>query len=550
MVSIVQKLATDQNNMDVLRKWYTLQVFNFYRVFLSLLLLVLYGLSDTYQRAAGMTASSYVITLAVYVLFGIVHFFSTYYRRPSFNFQAILGVLVDITLLILLMHFSKNVAYGFGILINAAIAGGSIITAGRISLLFAAFASIAVLLERAFFSGISWHVVSSYQQTGILGATFFATALSSYALSRRIIQSEALANQRGLDIAKLEKINDMIIRRMNSGVILVDHTDRICMINQAAWYLLGIPMRTGLLWMNELSPALMAQLKRWRETMPVEQKTFQVALSEQGILAQFMLLTNTQENTKGNEEAAALILLEDTARMAQQAQQMKLASLGQLTASIAHEIRNPLSAMSHSAELLAEFDELPQEGKRLIEIIRTNSSRVNEVIENILQLSRRKQAAPETFFLKPWLEEFIRQYRAQTLELLNITVNVSPPEIKLFMDTSQLQQILINLCDNGLYYSKQNTGNSQLRLEGGINEETQETFIHVIDYGVGVPLDIAKYIFEPFFTTKREGTGLGLYVAKELCEANQVKLTYGVTTAGESCFSLIFSRRGSEIEKA
>lgn len=125
-----------------------------------------------------------------------------------------------------------------------------------------------------------------------------------------------------------------------------------------------------------------------------------------------------------------------------------------------------------------------------------------------------------------------------------MAVSVVPPDLKLFMDTSQLQQILINLCDNGLYYSKQNTGVSRLLLEGSVNEETQEAFIHVIDYGVGVPQDLAKYIFEPFFTTKTEGTGLGLYIAKELCEANQVKLTHGATATGGSCFCLIFPRIG------
>lgn len=535
MLSLVKKHPLDAERPEILRQWYTLQVFNLYRFFLCLLLVILYWFGNSLGVAKGTFSVVYASVSVGYLLFSMICMFCTHHRKPDFELQAITEVFIDIIALIILMHVSHNAIYGFGILINAAIAGGSIITAGRISLLFAAVASIVVLLERALSNYPDLLTISGYQQTGVLGATFFATAISAFVLSNRIRASEALASERGVDLLKLEKVSDMIIQRMHSGVILVDNNDRVRMINQAAWYLLGLPKRLGTLWVSELSSQLMTQLKNWQDTRTIAPKTFQSVLKGQGVMVQFMSLTNTP-----GEKLATLILLEDTVRMTQQAQQMKLASLGRLTASIAHEIRNPLSAISHAAQLLAESEKLGNEDIRLLEIIRAQSGRVNEVIENILQLSRRKQAAPEIFKLRPWLEQFVEQYCAQTLKQLAITIDVSPVDMELFTDISQLQQILTNLCENGLRFSEQKIGKPILQIVAGLIDNTQEPFINVIDYGVGVSPEVVEYIFEPFFTTKQEGTGLGLYVAKELCEANRIRIGYSPASTGGSCFSLVF----------
>jgi two-component system sensor histidine kinase PilS (NtrC family) len=247
-----------------------------------------------------------------------------------------------------------------------------------------------------------------------------------------------------------------------------------------------------------------------------------------------------------------LIFLEDVRSLNQQAQQLKLASLGRLTASIAHEIRNPLGAISHASQLLGESPSLPQSDHRLLEIINNHSKRVNQIIENILQLSRRKSAKPEQINLQQWLPNFITDYKNSksngnqliiSIEEKTIGTSIIEPYefddvstssvLLAKFDTSQLQQVLTNLVDNGIRH-----GGSKLRIEIGIDIDHQQPYIRVIDFGSGISDDNIRHLFEPFFTTESTGSGLGLYICKELCEANQAIISYKRNDNGESCFHL------------
>ncbi|RYG10834.1 MAG: HAMP domain-containing histidine kinase, partial [Chitinophagaceae bacterium] len=239
------------------------------------------------------------------------------------------------------------------------------------------------------------------------------------------------------------------------------------------------------------------------------------------------------------KDSHTLIFLEDNRAITQQAQQLKLASLGRLTASIAHEIRNPIGAISHASQLLSEDSGLAASDKRLIEIIHSHTKRVNQIIENVLQLSRRRLSTPQIIQLHKWLPKFIEDYIA----------NKSPSEkphidcltadgISAKFDVGQLQQVLTNLCDNGLRYSKPPAGGAQLVLESGVDIHTQQPFIKVIDFGPGILEENKTHLFEPFFTTENTGSGLGLYICKEICEANQALISYTHTQEGLSCFHI------------
>jgi len=240
----------------------------------------------------------------------------------------------------------------------------------------------------------------------------------------------------------------------------------------------------------------------------------------------------------------------------QQAQQLKLASLGRLTASIAHEIRNPLGAISHASQLLGESDSLPTSDHRLLDIINNHSKRVNQIIENILQLSRRRAAKPAQINLQQWIPAFINDYKSSKsngnqLNILMKEKNIGDSHndfdyddtnnnarLDAKFDTSQLQQVLTNLCDNGIRYGTIQAGRPDLRIEIGIDTSQQQPYIRVIDYGLGISDENNKHLFEPFFTTENTGSGLGLYICKELCEANQAIISYKRTNTGESCFHL------------
>ena len=218
-------------------------------------------------------------------------------------------------------------------------------------------------------------------------------------------------------------------------------------------------------------------------------------------------------------------LLEKTAQTTQKAQQLKLASLGRLTASIAHEIRNPLGAISHAAQLLNESEQISGADKRLLTIIEQHCHRVNNIIETILQLSRRQKSTPQLINLKDWLDSFIDEF-IQTPVLIRF-------------DTDQLYQVVYNMVNNAFRYSAKNKHNT-IEMMADVDNINQLPYLEIYDLGPGVAEDNQKNLFEPFFTTEKHGTGLGLYLARELCEANQAHLDYIPQPEG-ACFRITFS---------
>ncbi len=226
---------------------------------------------------------------------------------------------------------------------------------------------------------------------------------------------------------------------------------------------------------------------------------------------------------------------------------MKLASLGRLTASIAHEIRNPLGAIGHAEQLLRESPDLPPSDQRLIDIINTNTLRVNEVIENILQFSRRSRSQPEEFILKPWLQQLMSDLqRSHHLTDEKIQLQIEP-------DSTLIRPIPAS-CDRCLSYSVRmlsttSTGSrSSYRSKSteAITRESGGPFVDIIDNGPGIDAETVRQIFEPFFTTRNSGTGLGLFIAKELSESNRLGLDYITIPTGGSCFRITFPGRGNE----
>jgi len=235
-----------------------------------------------------------------------------------------------------------------------------------------------------------------------------------------------------------------------------------------------------------------------------------------------------------------LVFLEDLAQIAQQAQQLKLAALGRLTAGISHEIRNPLGAISHAAQLLAESEELDSADRRLTQIIQDHSQRMNRVIENVLQLSRRQQSAPQRLDLKPWLEHFVAESREQASERQSIHLRINSGDFITLMDPDQLTQILDNLLRNGWRHSALLHQQAEVWLALFVDPDSQLAVLEVQDNGPGVPSDQQAHLFEPFFTTSSQGTGLGLYLSRELCESNQARLDFKPRQGG-GCFRITFA---------
>lgn len=516
------------------REWRPLRYFNLYRTTLAGLFVIL-SLEDLAPTVLQDTDHRlFAATAAIYLSIGILSQFAIHWRSLPFDLQVLVHVAVDIIALSMMMHASGGIASGFGILLLVAVAGGSILTEGRIAILFAAMASLAVLVEQIFASLYRLPSGTRYVEAGILGVAFFVTAFFLYLLARRIRATEALATRRGVDLANLAALNEHIIGRMQSGIVVVDAEGQVRLMNNSARALLGLdPHHRGVgRRLNLISPEFAQRLEKWRRDGSAPPQLFRPTETGIEVLASFARLG--QGGTAG-----ALAFLEDASAMRQRAQRLKLVSLGRLTASIAHEIRNPLGAISHAGQLLAELAELNAAGRRLVSIIHDNCRRVNGIIENVLQVSRRQPSVPEMIELKSWLPQFADELFAHgLLAKEHLSLSVTPEDLLVRFDPSQLHQVLWNLCENAIRHGAKEP---RIALKGGIASETERAYLDVSDNGPGISDNDAESIFEPFYTTAADGNGLGLYLARELCEANQATLNLLPHEGGGCCFRITFS---------
>lgn len=472
----------------------------------------------------GSTAPDlFLAASTVYFLLAIYALFASHSRSPDFDTQVSVLAFADVAVLTLLIRASGGLSSGLGLLLIVAVAASSLMLGRKVSLFYASLATIAAMLQH------SWGVligdlvtddmVRGYPQVGLLGVGLFATAALGYTLGSRLRATEALAERRGEDIASLSQINDLIIQRMQSGVLACDHAGVIRFMNQAAQRFLGIrgplPKDTPL---SDASPDLAIQLFQWLGKSPEHRsrRPF-TSRSNYALLSRFVPLGTSKDS-------GTLIFLDDMASLKQQAQQLKMAALARLTASIAHEIRNPLGALSNAAQLLGESVPDESEPKRLTKIIEEQSRRMNVIVQNVTQLSRRDRVNQVRLSPKPWLADFIVQY-CETVHLPAEAFARVGEGADVLFDPDQLNQVVTNLCQNALRHSPPFTGTPLIKFLIGKDTDGRPV-LDVIDWGTGVPPAIVDNIFDPFFTTTPKGTGLGLYIAKELCEGNGASIDF------------------------
>jgi two-component system sensor histidine kinase PilS (NtrC family) len=426
---------------------------------------------------------------------------------------------VDIVTFALLMQASGGAASGLGLLNALTIAVSSLAMGGRQALFYAALATLTALGVEAWADLTDAPRPTAYTHAGLLGTAYFAIALLAHQLSRRLDETERIASARGVDLANLQQVSEHVIRQMQTGVLVLDGQARIRLVNAAARALLGLP---------ELAPG---------QAVAAACPPLGVLLAErpaaaEGSVPGFRSMPGGRSlrvrATRLGEASATgtLLLLDDEAILAEQAQRMKLASLGQLTASIAHEIRNPLGAISHAVQLLDESPAFDEADRQLAGIIRGNVRRVNEVIENVLQLSRRDRVRPEPVELAPWLHRLAEELRrAERLEADQIAVRIEPRDAAVLTDLRQIGQVLSILLENAVTHFPGERASLRVALEGGIAADGT-LHVDVADNGIGIPEAARDRIFEPFFSTRHHGTGLGLYIARELSEACGVRLAH------------------------
>lgn len=514
--------------------WRPLRFLNLYRMTLAGLLTVLSITGSKLPVLGSSNPQLFEQASIVFLAASILFSFAIRHRWLPFAVQLNLHMFVDISVITLLMHASGSITSGLGVLLVVSIGAGSLMASRRIAVLYASIATIALLGEQGFNSLYS-DEEAYYTHSGILGATLFATALLANALAKRVVESEALVARHSVDLANLEQLNEYIIQHMQTGIVVIDTDNNIRLMNESAWLMLDMPAAFTGKPVQHASEALAEQLVARQKDSHYSTRPFRSSNTSPTIMPKFARLGS-------NGESGALVFLEDMSATAQQAQQMKLASLGRLTASIAHEIRNPLGAISHAGQLLSESSDMNSGDRRLTQIILDHAMRMNTIIENVMQLSRRDRAEPVLFDLHSWLEDFREEFiRNENIsaELLAVTSPIS--DIKVRIDPSQLHQVVWNLCRNGLRHSADYPGVPKVELQTSKLDETNSPYLDIIDHGPGIDSEKAEHIFEPFYTTEAQGTGLGLYIARELCEGNQARLDYIAVPEGGSCFRITFA---------
>ncbi|HVS27019.1 MAG TPA: ATP-binding protein [Burkholderiales bacterium] len=460
----------------------------------------------------------------VYGFFAVFFHFTITAQRPYFTLQLTCQVLADIVFLVILMDASGGITSGLGLLPLASLAAAGLISRGRLTLFYAALASIAVLMEQTFQVLRNLADTVQYIQAGMLSVGYFATAWLAHTLAKYTQASERLALQRGIDLANLAQVNQLVIQDMQDGVLVVDEKGTIRQHNSQAERLLGtLPReRKGML-LHEYAPALAQQLERWRNQPNAAIEPLAVSRARL-IGARFLAVGDSYP-------LGTVIFLEDLSRVQAQAQQLKLAALGRLTANIAHEIRNPLSSISHAAELLQEESEHTETQARLLKIISDNAQRLDRMVQDVLKLNRRDRALRENIklvnFLRTFVEEFCRNEKIPA----HIFKLESHTQRGVFFDRSHLNQVMWNLCRNALRHCQRREGSIRLVAAGG-GTSKDAVRLDIIDDGPGVPPALRSQLFEPFFTTATGGTGLGLYIAREICDANGATLDYVEATSG------------------
>jgi two-component system sensor histidine kinase PilS (NtrC family) len=456
--------------------------------------------------------------LLVYLLFAVFQLFSSRRKLANFFRLASFSLFADVIFLGLLVVAYAGIEGGLGILLVFTSAAAAVLLPLRKALFIAAIASLSMVGTAIWQFVVGGGTPESLVSAALYGITAMVAAILANRVAYWARDFRLIAERRKATLTELEQVNELIIRRMRTGVVAVDDTNLIRVMNESAWFLMGSPEQRQRS-LRSLSPRLEQALADWKKQPDVEPKPVILEPSQAQILPSFVSLPS--ESGLG-----AMIFLNDNNVVARRAIELSVNSLAKLSGSIAHEIRNPLAALNHASQLLEESPQIRLAEMRLINIIQNHAKRMNGIVENILQLSRREQSRPELLPLHIFLPEFANEFEtSQTNRALDFKCAIDTEETYVLYDKSQLSQCLWKLLDNAVDHASRDKPDPAVRLALTRDPEAGFCIITIADNGPGITKAQLSKIFEPFYTTRKEGSGLGLYIARQLCEANQAELT-------------------------
>ena len=481
------------------------------------------------------TPNSFITAASLYFVFGLVAFAWIQQERLSSPLPHTLLALLsgDILFLALVMIAGGSTGAPLPILLFPQLAASGWLLRTQTAFFHAALAAI-VLLALETYRLLGGEIVGTQLfQTALICLGYFAMVGTAVVIGRYTKASEDLATQRGIDVANLEQVNRLIIQDMQDGVLVVDLTGVVRGHNAQVTRLLGGfgRMRGGMR-LAEFSTMLHDYWRRWNEDFSDPLPPFKVDTTQRLLRVRLVRIGS-------GLNGGTLIYLEDLGRAQNEAQQMKLAAMGRLTASIAHEVRNPLSAINQAAQLLEEDGSVAPEGRRLLSMIRSNSKRIDRIVGEVLQLNRRDRQQPEVIqlgdFVRTLTDEIIQ---AESIPPGGVVIDITDDLLVMF-DRGHLNQIAWNLVRNAWQHCQKRDASIRIAARPGYMGDA--VICELGDDGPGVPAEFRAQIFEPFFTTRPGGTGLGLYIARELADANGAALELLPRSPG-AIFRMTFKR--------
>lgn len=524
--------------------WRTLQTFNATRIVIAVVLFAY--LSINVKKSTWVIDQFlYREACAAYVLLAVAFAIVSAYYKRRFLLQLILEIAVDIAVISVLYIAAGGEKSGLAILYLFPLAGGAILAPLLLALFFVSIVTITLLAESAY-QVLQAAAEESISRTGLYGAAFFASVFAINRLAVSLIKQEKLATQRGQDLQIQQAINRLVLADMGDGILVVGRDGTVFTANPAAERMLGlfVPLAGPYFKLAEassLTPIALA-FNAWSASSPntisrnSESASYVIVKPENDPLREddpgdwtarrglgmHLRLRFTTVEVDGVRTDRTVIFMQDVSEIENQAQQLKLASMGRLTASIAHEVRNPLSAISYAASLMGEEVLDPAQG-RLVSIVGDNVTRLNQMIEDILKLSRKAQMRGEPIELTSLLTEILDEFE-KTRGLQKGLIQLGRMgQYRTWFDPLHLREVVVNLLANAIRYASGRMGSIRLTLVRNAGNRLE---LHVQDDGPVIDPEVRAHLFEPFYTTSSKGTGLGLYVARELCLNNGAMLDY------------------------
>lgn len=529
-------------------------IYSSYRFIISLFFMLMVYITVRTDGSPSLPSFLQQTVLSFYVLLSLILLGLFYTVSKHMRRQLAFGLALDVIILSLLLYTAGAPDLQLTMLYMVVVAASFMLLHGSQALIITLLAIIFVIYQQFFYAIANSMSLANLGNALLMSASFLAVGGLSWSISQRLVQLEKVAVRHAKEVERLNSINQEVISQMVNGVIVIDDK-QVVLANLAAYQLLSIPSRHD----NQSKPVAAFEQQLGQQHLQLFNACLSVAagltrtfIYELPAVANSSIIGKLRVDIIPLKDDSKLIILEDLRREQASAQQLKLASLGQLTASIAHEIRNPLAAISQASQLLIE-DVIESEmdndnalspfanndinsqmtgNHELYKMIFSQTKRVNRIIEDVLKLSRQQTANQQTIILADWMPVFLDNYFKGHDVFLHV---LTQPTIS--FDIHQLEQVLINLINNGLRYSSYAHPHAFVEIE--IYCADNDVIIDVLDGGTGVNADDLISLFNPFFTTEQSGTGLGLYLSQAFCEANQARLLY-VPEHQKTCFRLIF----------